>query len=288
MDTKKTVNEKRLETMRRNLATLENEAAAILEKGDAMTAEDRARLLQLVNVAYHVGGKIEGLFSVDSCASCAFCQRMIAAAADNSLMICGACYAARDAYKEASWRRHTLNARIFSAVLFSVDELQQLTIPGLLCRFNEDGDTVNETMARNYIRIVVSHPSTRFGYFYKNAAAVAAGLKAEGYTARDQLPENVRFIHSSHLIGFKTSPLWFDDAVFTVYPDAATTAAAIAAGQHACNGRKCKDCGYKCYQMERTKKPVYIAELLRCSSERRKAILEAYNARAAAAEDKTA
>lgn len=280
---KKAANEKRLETMRRNLSALESEAAAILAKGSEMTAADRVRLLQLVNIAYHDSGKIAGLFSVDSCAACDFCQKMIRAAADNVLMICGSCYAARDAYKEAAWRRHTLNARIFSAVLFSADELRQLAIPGLLCRFNEDGDTVNETMARNYLRIIISHPETRFGYFYKNAAAVAAGLAAEGYTTREQLPDNVRFIHSSYLIGFETSPIWFDDAIFTVYPDDATTAAAIAAGSHPCNGRKCAECGHKCYIMNRRTDVVYIAEKLRCSADSRKVIMEAYKSRRNAA-----
>ena len=280
---RKAATEKRLASMRANLAALEKAAADILEKGDSLTEADRRALLRLVNVAFHDSGKIEGIYSVDSTASCEFCARMIHAALDNILMICGCCYAAADAWKEAAWRRHQLNARILSTVLFTADELATLAI-GELCRFNEDGDTVNETMARNYLRIIASHPATRFGYWYKNAPAVAAGLAAEGITTRDALPDNVRFIHSSALIGFPARECWFDDGIFTVYPDADTTLAAVAAGAHECNGRKCRStaCGAYCYLMHRRpEKPVHIAELLRCAASRRAAILAAYNARKA-------
>lgn len=268
-------NEKRLATMRANLDKLETQASAILEKGDAMTSADRMRLLSLVNVAYHGSGKIEGVYSVDSCAACDFCQKMIRAAGSNSLIICGSCYAAADAWKEAAWRRHKLNARILSTVLFAREELATLAI-GALCRFNEDGDTVNQTMGQNYLRIAFSHPATRFGYWYKNSPAVEKALRAEGIETREDLPGNVRFVHSSIMIGIETRPLWFDDAIFTVYPDDATTAAAIAAGAHECNGRRCRACGFNCYMMARRKaEPLRIAELLRCNKARRAEILAA-------------
>jgi len=282
----KLANEKRLATMRANLAALEKRCEAILADmtgtGENLTQQQRADLLMLVNVAYHDSGKIEGCFSIDSCAACDFCQHMIASAADNILVICGSCYAAADAWKEAAWRRHKLNARIMSSVLFTVDELKALLIPGQLCRFNEDGDTVNTTMARNYLRIVIGHPHTNFGYWYKNAPAVAAGLAAEGYKTREDLPANVRFIHSSLLIGFPAAALWFDDAIFTVYPDAETTAAAILAGAHECNGRRCRACGYTCYlHARRQEKPLHIAEVLRCNKARREAARAAYDAKKA-------
>lgn len=274
-------NKKRLDSMRKKLDALEARAAEILKKGDAMTAEDRRALLALVNVAYHDSGKIEGCFSVDGSASCEFCQKMIAAAADNLLIICGMCYAAADAWKEAAWRRHKLNALILSSVLFTAEELSALAIDGTRCRFNEDGDTVNVTHGRNLLRIAETRPGCNFGYWYKNAPAVEAALNAEGIRSRDALPANVRFIHSSPIIGVQVRPLWFDDATFTVYPDAATTAAAIAAGAHECNGRRCRDCGYWCYVHKRQETPVNIAEVLRCSAARRAAIMAAHNARQA-------
>ena len=274
-------NAAKLAKMRARLDAMEKRAAEILAKGDAMTAEDRRALLNLVNVAYHDSGKIEGCFSVDGSASCEFCQKMIAAAADNLLMICGCCYAAADSWKEAAWRRHKLNALILSSVLFTAEELRALPIDGQRCRVNEDGDTVNETHARNLLRIAETRPGTAFGYWYKNSPAVESGLKAEGYTTRETLPENVRFIHSSPLIGFPARATWFDDAIFTVWPDAATTAAAIAAGAHECNGRRCRACGFTCYLMQRQPEPLHIAEVLRCGKAKRAAVLAAYNARKA-------
>lgn len=276
---KKAATEKRLAAMRANLEKLEKRAYAILAKGDDMTAADRLELLNIVNVAFHDSGKIEGIYSVDSSASCEFCQKMIAAAVDNVLMICGACYAAADAWKEAAWRRHKLNALILSTVLFTVDELATLPI-GLMCRYNEDGDTINIIMARNYLRNAAAHPTTNFGYWFKNAPAVAAGLNAEGYNTRDELPANVRFIHSSALIGFPANPMWFDDAVFTVYPDDETTAAAIVSGAHECNGRRCRACGFTCYLMERRPEPLHIAELLRTNKTNRARVRAAYDEKA--------
>lgn len=271
---RKAANEKRLASMRAGLARIESAADALLNKAGELTPAERLDLLRLVNVAYHDSGKIEGCNSIDSCAACEFCQRMIGAAADNVLIICGACYAAADAWKEAAWRRHKLNARILSSVLFTVEEFKLFGL-GDICRYNEDGDTVNVTMARNYIRNAAAHPETRFGYWYKNAAAVSGGLAAEGYTRREQLPENIRFIHSSIYIGISARPLWFDDAVFTVYPDDTTTSAAIAAGAHECNGRRCRACGYTCYFMARRPQALMIAEYLRTNKANRAVILEA-------------
>lgn len=276
---KKAATARRLAKMRANLEKLEREAADIIAKGADMTHADRARLLQLINVKLHEeGSKIADIFSIDSTAACEFCTAMRRSAEDNILMICRYCYAAADFWKEASWRRHKLNALILSTVLFTVEELAALPI-GALCRFNEDGDTVNETMARNYIRIALAHHGTRFGYWYKNAPAVEAGLHAEGIHTREDLPDNIRFIHSSMLIGFEAGALWFDDAIFTVFPDAETTEAAIAAGAHECNGRKCRTCGFTCYLMQRPAIPLHIAEVLRCGKAARAEILTAYRAR---------
>ena len=272
---------KKKAAMRAGLRETEETAGALLSK-EELTPTERQQLLSCVNIAFHnPPSKIEGIFSIDSCAACDFCQRMMKAAENNDLMICGACYAARDAWKEAAWRHHKLNMRILSSVLFSIDELKGLSIDGLLCRMNEDGDTVNQTMGQNYLRIFAGHPETHFSYFYKNAPSVEAALHAEGIHTRDALPENVRFIHSSALIGFPCASLWFDDARFTVYPDGETTAAAIAAGAFECNGRKCRDCGFNCYLMQRHETVIDIAEVLRAPAARAIAIRAAYDAKRA-------
>jgi len=276
-----TANEKRLESMRANLSALERQADTILQKGDAITHDDRMRLLWLLNIAYHTTGKIEGIFSIDGCACCEFCEKMRAAAAGNPLLICGCCYAAADFWKEAAYRRHKLNMRILSAVLFERSELAAVAVPGMLCRVNEDGDITNTTHARNIIRIIQTHAATRFSLFFKNAPAVDAGLRMEGITTRAELPENARFIQSSPLIGFPARPVWFADAVFTVFPDEETTIAAVKNGAHECNGRKCRACGFFCYTMTRPETPVQIAEYLRTNKARRAEILAAYNAKKA-------
>lgn len=277
-------NAARLEKARARLDAMQAEAEAIIAKPEP-TAADRSRLIQLINVPLHEGGKIEGIFSIDSFVMCDFCQSMRKAAEKDPLIICGLCYAAADArYKEFVNRRHWLNMFILSSVLFTEEELKYLCIYGILCRFNEDGDTTGITMARNYIRIGHTHPDVRFGYWYKNAVSIAAALELEGITRREELPGNIRFGHSSLLIGFPAAALWFDDFIFTVYPDATTTAAAILAGAHACNGKKCKDCNYHCYTMERQPAPVQIAEVLNhVSKAKRDAILNAYTARKASA-----
>lgn len=271
-------NAARLEKMRANLDKLEKRAAEIMQKGDNMTAADRIELLQLVNVAYHASGKIETISSIDSCAACAFCEKMRKAAERNCLLICGYCYAAADAWKEAAWRRHNLNARILSSVLFTEAELITLNIPTFKARINEDGDVINEIHARNLVRIFKTHEYVNFGFWYKNVPAVAAGLKAENIVTRADRPKNVRFVQSSLLIGTPAAPAWFTDVVFTVYPDAETTENAIERGAYECNGRKCKECGFNCYNANKNVMHgvQHVAEVLRCSATMRARIMAAY------------
>jgi len=273
-------NAQRLEKMRATLQRLEDTAAQILEKGDSMTPADRMQLLQLLNIAYHKTGKIQDIASIDGSVTCGFCEKMRACAANNPLLICGYCYAAADAYKEASWRRHKLNARILSSVLFTEEELKTLAIPAMRCRINEDGDIANVTHARNVLRIQKTHDYIKFGFWYKNVPAVNEALRLEGITCRADLPQNVTFVQSSVLIGIPAAPAWFTDIVFTVWPTEELTLQAIAAGSYECNGRKCMTCGFNCYHAaaRRTGKAQHVAECLRCNAAQRARILEAYNA----------
>jgi hypothetical protein len=278
-----TANEKRLATMRANLENLETAAGALLEKGDNMTAAERAALLEMVNIAYHDSGKIEGAASIDGSASCDFCMKMRGAAEENILIICGMCYAAADSWKEAAWRRHKLNARILSSVLFTKEELSSVVLPSDITRINEDGDVINVTHARNILRIIETHGNmSRFGFWFKNHAAVAAGLDAEGVRDNDEKRRryNARFVQSSILIGFPAQPQWFSDVIFTVYPDKETTLEAIASGAHECNGRKCKECGWNCYNARKNAEGLqHVAEYLRTNKAKRSAVMEAYTAK---------
>ena len=243
----------------------------ILEKGENMTSAERIELLQIFSVSYHDSGKIEDLFSCDSsCHGCEFCRIMRAAAANNPLHICGYCY---DFAQENRWEcvknRHELNLKIMSSVEFTEAELQILPI-GFICRFNSSGDIENEIHANNYRKIAVSHSSVKFGFWAKNVRAVENVFDKYGK------PENVVFIQSSPLIGIPAKRSKYADYVFTVYPDEETLQAALQNGAAECNGKKCKECGFKCY-LGTWQNGANIAELLRLPAKYRGAIVKAYN-----------
>ena len=262
-------NNARLETMRRNLEALENEAAAILKNGAELSLIDQFKLIRIINVAYHKTGKIEGITSLDGSCTCNFCEKLRGAVEIDKTIICGLCYAARDAYKEAAWRRHQLNARILSSVLFDEMALTALAISTIYGRINGDGDIVNATHARNVLRAIRVHKMTRFGFWYKNVPAVRAGILAEGK------PVNVTFVQSSVHIGKADKPAEFTDIVFTVYPTYESLQAAIDAGAVQCNGRKCMTC-LACYNGDGNGNGVrYVAEYLRCKESDRAAIVKA-------------
>ena len=75
-------------------------------------------------------------------------------------------------------------------------------------------------------------------------------------------PENLTLIYSSPIIGLIPRLPEYFDYVFVVFPDKETTKAAIENGACECNGKKCRECGYKCYKHEWANGSV-IAELLK-------------------------
>ena len=220
-----------------------NVVMSILDKGvENLTAVDRFTLLNIYKTAYHDSGKIEGVTSLDSTATnCEFCKAIRAANKDNDLCICNGCYdMQQESYRLAVLSRHTLNMLIMMTVDFTVEELKMLTVTPLL-RVNSSGDTPNVIYARNMIRSCYAFPFVHVGYWAKNVNAVIAACDELGK------PENVVLIQSSCLIGKPAKKAKYFDFVFTVYPDKETCEAAIAAGASSCNGKKCKECGYKCY-----------------------------------------
>lgn len=220
-----------------------NVVMSILDKGaENLTAQDRFTLLSIYKTAYHTDGKIEGITSCDSTATnCEFCRAIRAANKDNDLCICNGCYdLQQESYRLAVLSRHTLNMLIMMTVEFTVDELKMLTVTPLL-RVNSSGDTPNKTYARNMIKMCYAFPFARVGYWAKNVNPIVEACDELGK------PENVVLIQSSCMIGRPAKKARYFDFVFTVYPDKETTEAAIAAGASSCNGKKCKDCGYKCY-----------------------------------------
>lgn len=244
----------------------------ILEKGiDNLTSVERLQLLSLYSVAYHDGGKIEGIFSLDSSAtSSEFCKAMRKAAQNNPAHICGMCY---DYTQEHNFKgrnvrnRHTLNLLIMSTVEFTREELSILP-SGLLNRINSSGDTENIIYARNMINYAFSHPCGKIGYWAKNILPIIRACDELGK------PRNLVLVQSSPIIG-KVVPLAkYFDYVFVVFATKEDIEEALKNGACECNGRKCKNCGYSCYNKLWPKNAI-IAEYLRgVDNKTRKAISE--------------
>lgn len=248
------------------------EVVSILEKGiDNLTSVDKMRLLNLYSVAYHDSGKIEGIFSLDSSATASeFCKAMRKAAENNPAHICGMCYdyAQEHSFKGRNVRnRHTLNFLIMASVEFTREELA--TLPGgLLNRINSSGDTENIIYARNMINYAFSHQYGRVGYWTKNILPVIRACDELGK------PDNLVLIQSSPIIGEVVPLAKYFDYVFVVFATKEDIEDALKNGACECNGRKCKACGYSCYNALWPKNSV-IAEYLRgADNKTRQAISE--------------
>ena len=240
---------------------------AILAKPER-THDDRMILLSIYNTSYHDSGKIEGMYSCDSsCGNCSFCQNIREKSKDNPFVICNYCY---DDAQEKRWKavkdRHGLNLLIMSSERYTVEELATLKIENLL-RENSSGDIENDIMAENYINIGYSHPTVDVGLFAKNVAPVIRATDKLGK------PANMKYIQSSILIGTPAKRVKYFDYVFTVYATEAELQKALDAGACECNGKKCKDCGYKCYRRNGWKEGSNIAEYLRLRGEKQRAEL---------------
>ena len=227
------------------------------DNGKCLTLAERMALIRMVPCNLHEDGKIEGISSIDSsCGACDFCQKMQMAAEKNPLIICKYCYDEKqERYRKGMAQRHALTAAILSLVLFDISELA--TIPATdTVREDSSGDVVNVIHARNYIRFSYAHPYANVALWAKNVEAVTEAFDIEGK------PQNMKFIQSSIMIGKKAKLSKYADNTFTVYLTEEEVLAAIKNGANPCNGRKCKDCGMRCYK-DGWKKGTDIAELFR-------------------------
>lgn len=238
------------------------EVMSILAKGN-VGHEDRLRLLDIYQTSYHTDGKIEGVTSCDSsCGHCGFCQKMLEKAKEDPTLICGFCYDKRqEDYRLHLSNRHGLNMLIMSSVEFTEDELKRVRVSALT-RVNSSGETPNVIYARNMLKIVKVNGHIRCGYWSKNSGPVIKACDELGK------PSNLVLIKSSVHIGKADRLPKYFDYTFTVYPDDATTLKAIERGASECNGKKCRECGYKCYYG--THKGTDIAEVLRGVNEKRR------------------
>lgn len=240
--------------------------------GHELTASDRYELLRIYQVSYHDDGKIELASSCDSsCHGCGFCQAMTKKAESDPLHICNYCY---DRAQEDRWytvrNRHALNMLIMSTVLFTVDELRSLNMVNIL-RVNSSGDCPNVTYAMNMINIAYAHEWVNVGMWAKNTVAVKAACRKLGK------PSNLTLVQSAERIGEIPEREEFFDYVFVVFPDEETTRRAIKNGACECNGRKCLECGFKCYRKGWAEGSV-IAEVLRANKKVTSTVLQYYYA----------
>lgn len=240
----------------------------LLSKKD-LTAAERMQLLTIYQSSYHNGGKIEGVVSFDgSSHNCAFCDAMREKAKNNPAHICNYCYDySQEEYKINAWNRHSLNMLIMSTIEFTEDELSIIPA-GLIDRINSSGDMPNQIYAENMIKIAKVNKNGRFAFWAKNYVVLVRATDKLGK------PENAIYVRSSEIIGRPAELPKYFDYVFTVYPDKAAVEKAIMEGAAECNGKKCKECGYKCYYG--THKSVYIAELLRGVNKDTKAAIIAW------------
>ena len=234
---------------------------------------DRFMLLQIYNVAYHDSGKIEGISSLDSSSTnCGFCEMMRETAKNNPLHICGYCYdyAQEHDYKGINvLNRHSLNLLIMSTIEFTREELA--TLPGTqLIRINSSGDTQNFIYACNMINYIWAHPYTKTAYWAKNVIPVIQACDKYGK------PKNVKLVQSSPIIGHTAKLAKYFDYVFTVYVTKEDVKKAVENGAMECNGKKCADCGYKCY-LGLWENGANIAEFLRIKKADRESIIKYRN-----------
>lgn len=232
----------------------------IFDKGlENITHEDKLVLLTVYNVSYHETGKIEGIFSLDSTATnCSFCVKMreYAAKHPEKNIICGKCYDFKqEGYKLSTLARHTLNMLIMESVSFTVEELATIPVYGLV-RVNSSGDSSGNVFSGNMIKFAIGHPQCKIAIWTKNTGSYIHACDEYGK------PENVTMIQSSIYVDKATKPARYFDYVFTVYFDESKVKEALENGACECNGKKCKDCGYKCY-VRGWKGSSNIAELLR-------------------------
>lgn len=229
---------------------------SILSK-DHITITDRYALLRVYNVAYHESGKIEDIYSLDSSATnCDFCAKMRKLAEKDDSIICKYCYDfSQEKYRFSALNRHTLNMVIMSSVEFEIADLATLPA-GYDNRVNSSGDCANQIYANNMVKFAYAFPHSNVAVWTKAPGFYVSACRKYGK------PGNLTLIKSSvHIDKPDVLPEFFD-YVFTVYFDKNKIKKAIENGACECNGKKCIECGKKCYR-KTWKQGANIAELLR-------------------------
>lgn len=229
----------------------------VIKRANAGEIMARYEIIMILSKAfsYHDSGKIEGLTSLDTaCANNDFCHLM--QESDAPEMICKYCYTR--SFWETATAAHYITGLILSEVTLTEEEAAAVAVPALMIRFNCDGELINQIHAANLLRIAKTHPVPTFTIWTKRPGILNAVIKTYGK------PANLVCGISSPMINvpFRDVFTWCD-FVFTVYTPRGMEEA-LARGEFPCNGRKCMECRFRCYQRhDASNGPVFIAEALR-------------------------
>lgn len=204
---------------------------------------DEYKLVQSVNVSA-MSGKLEGYYSVStSVLMNPICQKR----AQEPGSICAKCYAATTASRYAGLTQALeTNYRILNEYLISESAWATLNWPTTNgdARVESFGDVASITCARNYLRIIKTHPHLNFGVWTKNVNIWIHAFELEGK------PNNMTFVVSSPEINrpvdIPEEWMKFCDHRFTVYTKEYAEANNIKIN---CGGKKCATCRL-CYRKD--------------------------------------
>ena len=209
---------------------------AVTAKGITEFSDEFA-LVNAINVS-EMSGKLEGYYSVStSVLMNPICQ----ARAKDPESICSKCYAAATAsrYSGLADALET-NYKILNGFLISELAWSTLAWPTTNgdARIESFGDVASVTCARNYLRIIKTHPHLNFAVWTKNPGIWKAAIKAEGGK-----PKNMKYILSSNKVNepqeFDAESMALADHRFTVHDNNSNVTIN-------CGGRKCATCR-RCY-----------------------------------------
>ena len=216
-------------------------ARVSLIEGGITTPSDEYRLVGAIRVS-EMSGKLEGYYSVStSVLMNPNCQ--VRAQIPGS--ICEKCYAASVAsrYSQLTQTLET-NYQILNGFLISEEAWASLQFPTTNgdARIESFGDVATVVCARNYLRIIRSHPHLTFGVWTKNVSIWNFALEFDGGK-----PSNMKYIVSSFRVNepeqLDEETLKYADHRFTVYTKEYAVENGICIN---CGGKKCATCR-NCY-----------------------------------------
>lgn len=161
--------------------------------------------------------------------------------------VCSHCYSKRMlGYRCKLAKPYEENYRYLNEHELTMEEAAAVPIGTLYCRIESMGETGSVMHAINYLKIIDTHPLTKFGWWTKNWHFLQIAIEKFGHK-----PKNLTIVLSSSIIGNvrdidteeRLRTEYQADHLFTVYPKDTPDE------QINCGGRRCMDC-LKCYKKD--------------------------------------